>query len=131
MTRTSASGVVHLLLGAGHDVATVADQGLQSATDHELIDVCKTESRCLVTLDLDFSNPFVFAPENYSGIAVVRLPRHATPDDLYRAVKTLIDGLNRDPIAGRLWIIERHRIRQYSPESDAGDASEATTDGTT
>jgi predicted nuclease of predicted toxin-antitoxin system len=55
------------LSDAGHDVATVADEGLQSATDQQLIEVCQTETRCLVTLDLDFSNPFVFAPEGAIG----------------------------------------------------------------
>lgn len=121
----------NLLSDAGHDVATVADQGLESATDQEPIEVCESECRCLITLDLDFSNPFVFAPENYSRIAVVRLPRRATPDDLYQAVQTLIDGLKQDPIAGKLWIVERHRIRQYSPESDATDSPEGTSNGTT
>ena len=120
-----------LLSDAGHNVATVADQGLQSSTDLELIDVCQTERRCLVTLDLDFSNPFLFAPEDYDGIAVVRMPRSATPDDLYLAVETLINGLNREPITGKLWIVERHRIRQYSPESDAIDQSEEPDDGPT
>ena len=120
-----------LLSRAGHDVATVADQGLESATDQHLIEVCETEKRCLVTLDLDFSNPFIFPPENYAGVAVIRLPRRPTPDDLCMAVETLIEGLNRDPIAGNLWIVERQRIRQYLPESDASDQSEETSDGTT
>lgn len=51
---------VKLLKKAGHDVATVVEQKLSSASDHHLIQVCKEEDRCLVTLDLDFSNPLVF-----------------------------------------------------------------------
>ena len=121
----------HPLSRAGHDVATVADQGLAGATDQKLIEVCKTERRCLVTLDLDFSNPFVFPPENHAGVAVIRLPRRFTPDDINMAVETLIDGLNRDPITGNLWIVERRRIRQYLPQSDASDPSEETSDGST
>jgi predicted nuclease of predicted toxin-antitoxin system len=116
---------------AGHDVATVADQGLQSAADEQLIEICDKENRCLVTLDLDFSNPFLFPPENYAGVAVIRLSKYPTPDDLYAAVGTLIDGLDHEPIAGRLWIVERHRIRQYSPESNADDPSEDLSNGTT
>ena len=45
------------LQAAGHDVATVFGQGLMAASDTELIRVCHDERRCLVTLDLDFSNP--------------------------------------------------------------------------
>ena len=48
---------IYLFLEAGHDIATVAEQELQGATDNDLIDVCRDEARVLVTLDLDFSNP--------------------------------------------------------------------------
>ena len=78
---------------AGHDVATVVEQSLTSADDSVLIGVCHSEKRCLVTLDLDFSNPLQFNPQEYSGIAVLRLPSRATPSDLNDAVKTLIGGL--------------------------------------
>jgi predicted nuclease of predicted toxin-antitoxin system len=120
-----------LLSHAGHDVATVLDQGLESAADEELIEVCETEKRCLVTLDLDFSNPFVFPPEKYAGLAVIRLPRRPTPDDLYVALQTLVDGLDQEPISGKLWIVERYRIRKYLAESDTGDPSVETGDGLT
>ena len=108
-----------MLLDAGHDVATVVEQNLTSATDPELIDICQKERRCLVTLDLDFSNPFVFPPETYTGIAVVRLPKQPTPDDLYSTISTLVSALERDTIEGKLWIVERHRIREYSPNADS------------
>lgn len=37
---------------AGHDVQTVCDEGLQGSSDQYLYEVCYTEQRCLVTLDL-------------------------------------------------------------------------------
>jgi predicted nuclease of predicted toxin-antitoxin system len=43
-----------MLEDAGHEVMTVGDQGLAGAADPHVIDVCRTERRCLVTLDLDF-----------------------------------------------------------------------------
>ncbi|MEM1307916.1 MAG: DUF5615 family PIN-like protein [Cyanobacteria bacterium P01_H01_bin.153] len=46
-----------LLKQAGHDVATVVEQGLASTPDENLIEVCRGEGRCLVPLDFDFSNP--------------------------------------------------------------------------
>lgn len=52
--------VADLLRQAGHDVSTVPQQGLVSASDTVLSGVCAQESRCLVTLDLDFANPLVF-----------------------------------------------------------------------
>lgn len=40
---------------AGHDVKTVREQSLQGCSDQHLYEVCCSENRCLVTLDLDFS----------------------------------------------------------------------------
>ena len=107
---------------AGHDVLTVVEQGLHGKTDRIVIDACRDEIRCLITLDLDFSNPFLFPPQEYAGIAVLRLPRQSTADDLYTAVKTLIAALAEDSIAGKLWIVERFRIRVYRPERDVEDS---------
>jgi hypothetical protein len=107
-----------LFVEAGHDIATVADQGLAGAVDGRVIAACQAEGRCLVTLDLDFANPFVFPPDRYAGIAVIRLPRSPTPHDLDANVRTLIAAMARDSIIGKLWIIERHRIRQYLQEGE-------------
>jgi len=109
-----------LFTDAGHDVATVAEQGLSGAVDRRVIEVCGSERRCLVTLDLDFSNPFVYPPEQYAGIAVLR-PRPLTPDRLYATVTTLIAALAASPIEGKLWTVERHRIREYLPQEGSTD----------
>lgn len=105
-----------LLRQAGHDVATVAEQGLEATDDTSLIAICHAEARCLVTLDLDFSNPLQVNPSEYSGIAVLRLPARATPEDLLDAIRTLVGGLEREEITGKLWIVQRERIRIYQQE---------------
>jgi predicted nuclease of predicted toxin-antitoxin system len=74
-----------LFRAAGHEVKTVPEQGLQGASDRTLISICRQEGRCLVTLNLNFSNPLVFRPGDYSGIAVLRLPTHSMDSDLWDA----------------------------------------------
>jgi predicted nuclease of predicted toxin-antitoxin system len=101
---------------AGHDVATVAGQHWTSAADRELIAACAAEGRCIVTLDLDFSNPLIFRPGEYAGIAVLRLPPRPKDTDLWIACRTLIGALSKADVAGKLWIVERGRIREYRPE---------------
>ena len=81
-----------------------------------VIQVCQNEQRCLVTLDLDFSNPLQFNPANYSGIAVLRLPNSLNSQDLLDGIKTLINALKQEEITGKLWIIQKGRIRIYQPE---------------
>ena len=109
-----------LLRGAGHDVATVTEQALCSASDRALIEVCRTEGRGLVTLDLDFGNPLIFPPGKYAGIAVLRLGAKPSADDLVQAVRTLIAGLEKGPLHGKLWIVQPGRIREYLPEEPEG-----------
>ena len=106
----------NLFRAVGHDVATVPTENLQGASDRQLIEVCRAEQRCLITLDLDFSNPMVFWPRDYAGIAVLRLPPKATDPDLWDACDLLIKGLQQASIIGRLWIVQRGQIREYRPD---------------
>jgi predicted nuclease of predicted toxin-antitoxin system len=105
-----------LLRQAGHDVATVAEQELWGTPDRELIKICLTERRCLVTLDMDFGNPLLFNPPDYAGIAVLRLPPRPSMEDLLETIRTIIGGMAKESIEGRLWIVQRGRIRAYQPE---------------
>lgn len=107
-----------ILTGSGHDVATVGEQSLSGAEDAELIEVCRSEERCLVTLDLDFANPLVFTPSKYLGIAVLRLPDKPSREHLLGLVRTLANALAKESITGRLWIVEIGRIRVYQEDRE-------------
>ena len=102
-----------ILASAGHDVATVVEEALTGAEDSELIEMCRLEHRCLVTMDLDFANPLAFAPSRYPGIAVLRLPSKASSEKLLGLVRTLCGALESEAISGHLWIVEIGRIRIY------------------
>jgi len=105
-----------LLRRAGHDVTTVASQKLWARPDHEIAEICRTEDRSLITLDLDFANPFIFEPSRYPGIAVLRVPAKASAAHIYRALQTLIVGLGRKPLSGNLWVVRTGRIRVFGGE---------------
>ena len=104
-----------LFRAAGHDVATVVEQNLTSTPDCDLLAICHSEERALVTLDMDFSNPLVFEPTQYSGIAVLRLPSQIVPDDLWAACRVLIAAMSKSDLRGKLWIVQRDRVREYRP----------------
>jgi predicted nuclease of predicted toxin-antitoxin system len=110
-----------VLVEAGHDVATVHEQGLAGHPDDDLIIACHAERRALVTLDLDFSNPLRFPPGGYSGIAVLRLPSPLSHGELSAAAKTLAKALETEPLPGKLWIVEIGRVRVYRPEDDGNE----------
>lgn len=102
-----------ILRAAGHDVSTVAEEGLYSTSDASLIEICRSERKCLVTLDLDFSNPLQFDPSRYHGIAVLRLSAASWDTDLLDTVRTLAGGLAETPIKGKLWVVRAGSIREY------------------
>lgn len=104
-----------LLVAAGHDVCTVPEQSLCAATDEQVAVRCCEDGRAIVTLDLDFANPFRFPPALHPGIAVLRGPPRMSLDTLHRLVATLIGALKTQPLDGHLWIVEEGRIRVFEP----------------
>ncbi len=106
-----------ILRAGGHDVATIAEQGMNSSSDRDVIAVCIKEERCLVTLDLDFSNVTIFNPASACGIAVLRLPAEPSRAQLQDAIKVLATALVSRDIRGKLWVIQGKRIREYEPEA--------------
>ncbi len=95
---------------AGHEAATVHQQGLRGIEDERLYHLCMDEGYIFVTRDIHFSNVLNFAPKYTPGIVVMR-----GPDDLFattrKLVETLIEGLKTEKPEGRLWIVELERIR--------------------
>lgn len=64
-------------------------------------------------------------PADYAGIAVLRLPTKPSQDDVLGLCRTLIAALTGEAIEGKLWSVQRGRIREYRPdatEDEPGDA---------
>jgi len=99
-----------LLANAGHDVATVLAERLGGHADPELAAACTTEGRALITLDTDFGNIRRYPPLEYSGLVVLRLARQDTRNVL-SILTRLLEKFDREPLPGRLWIVEQHRMR--------------------
>jgi len=100
----------------GHDVMTVREQHLQGRPDERLYEVCRAEQRCMVTLDLDFSDVLRFPPQQGSGIVVIRAPHNPTLPLLEQMIRQFLKTLETMPIENRLWIVEIGRIRVHQSE---------------
>lgn len=111
-----------LLEADGHDVAMVAQQSMSGAEDAQLIETCQRERRALVTLDLDFSNPILFPPNRYSGIAVLRPGPKPAYEDLISTAKAFAAALRREELDGKLWSVERFRVRIYQQPDAVEDS---------
>ena len=95
---------------AGHDAATVLEQGYGGSRDAQLAALCQRESRILVTLDMDFADIRAYPPAEFPGLIVLRLRQQ---DKLYvlDVLARLIPLLGQEPLDQHLWIVEEKRIR--------------------
>ena len=97
---------------AGHDAITVKDQNLLGAKDNLITVICQQEERCLITLDTDFRNPFLYPPQEYPGIIVLRHPK-PTRQSLLNLVSQLCETLKKMDPTHQLWILEPGRVRVF------------------
>jgi predicted nuclease of predicted toxin-antitoxin system len=108
------------LLTAGHDVANVRAQHLGGRSDEVIFSVCVAESRTLITLDLDFSNPIRFPVANTATLIVLRPPKATLPliERLLRELPGLVEKYSP---AGVLWVVQFGRLRVFTPENAGQD----------
>jgi predicted nuclease of predicted toxin-antitoxin system len=108
-----------LLKKAGHDVSSVSIQSLEGTIDDVLIEVCRVETRILVTLDLDFANPVHYPPSKYAGIIVLRPAKEPSYEDILECLNIMMRGLkSAETMQGKLWIVSRTQIREYAPSKE-------------
>jgi hypothetical protein len=110
--------LVPVLAADGHDVDTVSSEGLAGSDDDTIYATCRAVGRVLITLDLDFSNPFRFPPDDTEGNIVVRPPRPILPA-IRATLVSVLPQLKTHPLKGMLWIVEPGRIRVYDPHDEA------------
>lgn len=99
-----------LLCEATHDAESVFDERLVGEPDSTIIEVCKIEERCLITLDLDFSDMRTYPPADLPGLIVLRL-RNQDKLSVIALVPKLVELFSREKATGKLWIVEGDRVR--------------------
>lgn len=67
--------ILNSLLALNHDVHTVAHEHLNGQNDEMVFQAVMSESRVLITQDLDFSDTRRFKPGAHPGIVLIRM-RH-------------------------------------------------------
>src|SRR3990172_310724 len=88
------SSIARLFAEAGHSATTAYEEGICSASDHEIIEVCRAEQKALVTLDNHFGNTLNFPPGKFNGIIVLRAGRDARLAEIIVVARTAIEGLS-------------------------------------
>ena len=107
--------LVNLVKKNGHDAETVLSEGLSGRSDRDIYGACQRENRILVTLDMDFSNPFQFPPKGTSGIIVLRPPK-TTQLFIRSLLEYVLNMIDAGGLDGKLWIVEPGQIRIHQAE---------------
>jgi predicted nuclease of predicted toxin-antitoxin system len=105
-----------LLKRHGHDALTVWDQNLRGTTDQNLANVCQTEARILLTLDLDFADIRAYPPSSSAGIIVLRLG-HQGRKQVVNVLTQFLPLLESQPISGHLWVVDETNVRIYGEDT--------------
>lgn len=99
----------------GHDVHTVRAERLIGHPDSEIWEAAQTESRFLVTQDMDFSDSRKFAPGSHSGVLVVRL-HSPNRRNLSARILEIFQGESVEEWSGCFIVATERKIRVLRPQ---------------
>jgi predicted nuclease of predicted toxin-antitoxin system len=107
-------GLALVLRSLTHDVHTVVEEGLSGCEDSELWKVAQSESRFLITQDLDFSDARRFTPGTHKGLLLVRL---RSPDrmSLIRRVQDVFQREDVNAWNGCFVVATERKVRVMRP----------------
>jgi len=98
----------------GHDVHTVHQESLVGRPDSEIWEAAQTESRFLITQDLDFSDLRLFSPGSHHGILLLRL-RSPDRKNLAARIEEIFRTENIHDWAGCFVVATERKIRLLKP----------------
>lgn len=106
--------LVEMLAALGHDVDTVASEGLKGKADAEVWDAAQREARFLITQDLDFSDVRRFRPGTHAGLLLVRL-REPGANALLARIRVAAEREGLHSFAGCFVVLTDRKLRIRRP----------------
>ena len=94
----------------GHDVDTVASEGLKGKPDGVVWNVARRDQRFLITQDLDFSDIRQFQPGTHAGLLLVRL-REPGANALVSRIRAVIHEEGLESFAGCFVVLSDRKLR--------------------
>jgi len=98
----------------GHDVDTVASEGLKGRPDGDVWSAARHEERFLITQDLDFSDVRQFKPGTHAGLLLVRL-REPGANALLSRIQAVAQEEGLDSFAHCFVVLTDRKLRIRRP----------------
>ena len=102
------------LLPLGHDVDTVASEGLTGGPDSDVWSAARREERLLTAQDLDFSDVRQFKPGTHAGLLLVRL-REPGANALVSRIQAVVQEEGLDSFARCFVVLTDRKLRIRRP----------------
>ncbi len=103
-----------ILVNAGHDVDTVADEKLIGAPDQDVVAAATGAGRILISLDRGLGDIRAYPPGSHAGIIVLRLADQSATAAI-KALSDLVTLTNPDSLAGAVAVLQRGLLRIRHP----------------
>ena len=103
-----------ILTSAGHDVDTVAQEGLIGALDRHVAAAATAAGRILVSLDRGLGDIRAYPPGSHAGIVVLRLTDQSAASAT-KAVSDLATLTDPGSLAGAVAVLQRGLLRIRHP----------------
>jgi predicted nuclease of predicted toxin-antitoxin system len=102
--------IVEWLRAQGHDVKHLREEGLQRMPDADIFLKAASESRILLTFDLDFGEILALSGERKVSVVLFRLHNTRTPHVIER-LKLALAQSKTILVTGSVVVIEENRVR--------------------
>ena len=110
-------GLIGALSRLGHHVDNVRMEGIAGRDDGVVWAAAQSESRFLITQDLDFSDVRHFAPGTHCGILLVRLPT-AGRLELIERIQKVFSGPDAADWERCFVVLSEHKLRVIRPKNE-------------
>lgn len=108
--------LAQLLLDHGHDVQTVAEEGLAGARDPHIAAAAASEERMILTTDRGFADVRVYPPGTHAGIVVLRA-RELRHSMLLMLLRSFLLQYDLDGFIGCNVVVEPGSVRVRRPQN--------------
>ncbi|MGF1646581.1 MAG: DUF5615 family PIN-like protein [Kineosporiaceae bacterium] len=101
---------VPLLAQNGHDVDTVADEGLTGAEDGAVLQAATADDRLLITLDRGLGDVRAYPPGTHGGVLVLRLDQQA-PRAVHEVLTEILGAVDLLRLSGAVAVWRSGSLR--------------------
>lgn len=101
----------------GYDALTVHDQCASGIADPDLVRLCTSEGRTLVTMDKELANVVMYPPGSHAGVILLRIMSPTPEHELALVVPRLLANLKVNDCRGATWVATTRGVHIYSLRS--------------